>query len=140
MLFFNQFQSLIKTKPLKIFKKFQNRQLSISPWTLFLFYMVMFYMQYEGREKAAKVVEFVAKWLTMSVYGTICVWVLHVKRQALVSCHLSCRLCLHVYQWFINQDQLSQLGNSPTVNHFLRTLQFAFKIKGISKVGEKFSK
>ena len=26
--FFNQFQSLIKTKPLKIFEKFQNRQLN----------------------------------------------------------------------------------------------------------------
>ena len=38
---------------------------SIAPWTLFLFYMAMFYMQYKGREKAAKVVEFVAKWLNL---------------------------------------------------------------------------
>ena len=37
---------------------------SIAPWTLFLFYMAMFYMQYKGQEKAAKVVKFV------SVYGT----------------------------------------------------------------------
>ena len=27
--------------------------------------MAMFYMQYKGREKAAKVVEFVAKWLNL---------------------------------------------------------------------------
>ena len=27
--------------------------------------MALFYMQYKGREKAAKVVEFVAKWLNL---------------------------------------------------------------------------
>ena len=41
---------------------------SIAPWTLFLFYMAMFYMQYKGREKAAKVVEFVAKWLNLCLF------------------------------------------------------------------------
>ena len=37
--------------------------------------MAMFYMQYKGREKAAKVVEFVAKWLNLclsTVYGHVC--------------------------------------------------------------------
>ena len=38
---------------------------SIVPWTTFLFCLVMFYMQHKGREKAAKVVEFVAKWLNL---------------------------------------------------------------------------
>ena len=38
---------------------------SISPWTLFLFYMVMLYLQNKGRGKAAKVVNFVAKWLNL---------------------------------------------------------------------------
>ena len=34
-------------------------------WTTFLFCLVLFYMQHKGREKAAKVVEFVAKWLNL---------------------------------------------------------------------------
>ena len=33
--------------------------------------MAMFYMQYKGREKAAKVVEFVAKWLNLCL-STVC--------------------------------------------------------------------
>ena len=45
-------------------KKFKAGK-SISPWSKFLFYMAMFYMQCKGREKAAKVVEFVAKWLKL---------------------------------------------------------------------------
>ena len=40
---------------------------SIAPWTLFLFCLVMFYMQHKGRGKATKVVEFVAKWLNFYV-------------------------------------------------------------------------
>ena len=43
---------------------------SIAPWT-FLFYMTMFYMQYKGREKAAKVVEFVARWLNLCLSTVI---------------------------------------------------------------------
>ena len=38
---------------------------SISPWTKFLFCSAMFYMQNKGRGKAAKVVNFVAKWLNL---------------------------------------------------------------------------
>ena len=45
---------------------------SIAPWTLFLFCMAMFYMQYKGREKAAKVVEFVAKWLNLCLSTVPC--------------------------------------------------------------------
>ena len=64
MLFFSQFQGLIKSKPPKIFEKFQTGN-SIAHWTSFLFCMAVFFMQYKGREKAAKVVEFVAKWLNL---------------------------------------------------------------------------
>ena len=53
---------------------------SIAPWTLFLFYMAMFYMQYKGREKAAKVVEFVAKWLNLCL-STVSVIITLLKRQ-----------------------------------------------------------
>ena len=68
--FFNQFQSLIKSKPLKIFGKFQNRQLN---WTLdfisILHGNVLHAIQrpWEGRKSGwicGQVVEF------MSVYGT----------------------------------------------------------------------
>ena len=45
-------------------KKFKAGNL-ISPWTLFLFYMAMFYLQNKGRGKATKVVNFVAWWLNL---------------------------------------------------------------------------
>ena len=39
---------------------------SISPWrTVFLFYKAMFYLQNKGHGKAAKVVNFVTKWLNL---------------------------------------------------------------------------
>ena len=73
---------------------------SIAPWTLFIFYMALFYMQYKGREKAAKVVEFVAKWLNLCLLkvllrGTALPWwilLLEPIRIALVN-----RKCFHVW-------------------------------------------
>ena len=50
--FSNQFQSLIKSKPLKYLKNSKTGN-SIVPWTTFLFCL------------AAKVVEFVTKWLNL---------------------------------------------------------------------------
>ena len=44
---------------------------SISPWTKFLFCSAMFYMQNKGRGKAAKVVNFVAKWLNLCLSTVI---------------------------------------------------------------------
>ena len=35
------------------------------PWTIFLFCLAMFYMRHKGHEKAAKVVNFAAKWLNL---------------------------------------------------------------------------
>ena len=36
-----------------------------APWYIFLFCLVMFYMQHKSRGKAAKVFNFVAKWLNL---------------------------------------------------------------------------
>ena len=68
--FFNQFQSLIKSKPLKIFEKFQNRQLNYTlDYISVLLGNVLHATQrpWEGRKSGwicGQVVEF------MSVYGT----------------------------------------------------------------------
>ena len=61
--FFDQFQSLIKSRPPKIFDFIAST--STAPWTLFLFCKVMFYMDHKGCGKATKGVEFVAKWLNL---------------------------------------------------------------------------
>ena len=58
MIFFNQFENR--------FLKDSKAYNSTAPWSLFLFFMATsFYMQPKGHEKAAKVVEFVAKWLNL---------------------------------------------------------------------------
>ena len=62
--FFNQFQGLIKSKPLEIFEKATQLYLGL----FFLFSLVIIYIKHKGREKAAKVVGFVFEF--MSVDGT----------------------------------------------------------------------
>ena len=63
MLFSTNFKAKSKLNHSRYLKNSKTGN-SIAPWTLFLFYMARFYMQYKGWEKAAKVVEF------KSVYGT----------------------------------------------------------------------
>ena len=71
---------------------------SIVPWTLFLFCMALFFMQYKGREKATKVVEFVAKWLNL------CLSTVSIKSEQ-ISKNTAIRLFLYLVVLVISWSQ-----------------------------------
>ena len=55
---------------------------SISLWTKFLFCLAKFYMRHKGYGKAAKVVNFVAKWLNLYPFTVLKPFFIRKKEKA----------------------------------------------------------